>query len=207
MSSRSEVPAEFATAPANLATDRQLSYLSDLIDERQIPDEVREQIRARIESREVAKQLASEWIERLRSKPKRDSGSRVHVQYTEVLLDNDEVRRVGQIVVPGEPPTWVLAGRYGIDTTGDDRFTNDTTFFKVWVGDRGGWNVRMFKSDDEMPLAFPTQLAVLKVIAKDPAKAMALFGHEFGRCGLCGRGLTNDLSREIGIGPVCRERL
>jgi hypothetical protein len=208
MTSRSEVPAEFQTA-ANMATDRQLEYITGLLAEREIPDEARDRLKAAVENKTISKKGASEYIERLRSKPKRAGATsdRPTVSYEDIELDNGETRRVGRVLVPNADGKSVLAGRYGIDTTGDDRFTNDTTFFKLWVGDRGGWKVRMFKSDDEVDISFPTQIAVVKVIAKDPEKAMALFGHEFGKCGVCGRGLTNDLSREIGIGPICRTRL
>jgi hypothetical protein len=208
MTSRSEVPAEFTTA-ANLASDKQLKFLSDLVDEREIPEEARDRLKAAIEAREISKRGASQYIERLLAKPKRANGNRVHVQYDEILLDNDEVKRVGKLVIPGEPPVWILAGSYGIDTAADDRFTNDSSFFKVWVGDRGGWGVDLYVSDDttRVKLAFASQLAVLKVIAKDPTAAAAMFGHEFKRCGICGRGLTKDESRERGIGPVCAERL
>lgn len=41
-----------------------------------------------------------------------------------------------------------------------------------------------------------------KVIA-DPAAAMARYGLEMGRCGYCGRDLTDEESRTRGIGPVC----
>jgi superfamily II DNA or RNA helicase len=34
---------------------------------------------------------------------------------------------------------------------------------------------------------------------------MARYGRELGRCGRCGRELTDETSRAIGIGPICRE--
>lgn len=207
MTSRSEVPAEFQQTAAS-ASQKQLDFLFTLARERDIDEDKRNEILARIERKDIRKSLASEWITRLLAKPKRaDFSDRPTVSYEDIELDNGETRRVGRVLVPNAEGKSVLAGRYGIDTSDDERFVNDTTFFKIWVGDRGGWKVRMFKSDDEVDLAFPTQIAVVKVIAKDPEKAMALFGHEFGKCGVCGRGLTNDLSREIGIGPVCRTRL
>lgn len=44
-------------------------------------------------------------------------------------------------------------------------------------------------------------LAALATV--DQAEAMALYGRELKHCGLCGRTLTNDASRAIGIGPEC----
>jgi hypothetical protein len=44
-----------------------------------------------------------------------------------------------------------------------------------------------------------------KVVA-DPEAAMVRYGHEIGRCGYCGRELTDEESRRLGIGPVCRKK-
>ena len=48
--------------------------------------------------------------------------------------------------------------------------------------------------------------AVLAGIADDEG-ALARFGQELGICGNCGRDLTDEESRALGIGPVCRQNL
>lgn len=48
--------------------------------------------------------------------------------------------------------------------------------------------------------------AVLAKIAVDPHGAMERFGQSIGRCGMCNRGLTDETSRQIGIGPECRKK-
>lgn len=48
---------------------------------------------------------------------------------------------------------------------------------------------------------------ILDEIAKDTQGASAAYGHSIGRCGICSRTLTNEVSRTAGIGPVCRERM
>lgn len=133
------------------------------------------------------------------------STSRVYVDYVVIQTDAGE-KRVGKIMLPDGRS--VLSGSYGLDTSNEANFANQTTFFKVWVGSRGGWDVRMYVSDDtrRVEVAFGTKLWALGKIADDPAAASRLFGLEFKKCGVCGRGLTNDISRELGIGPVCRER-
>jgi hypothetical protein len=40
-------------------------------------------------------------------------------------------------------------------------------------------------------------------IAKDPGEAAVMFGHRTGRCSRCGEDLKVNLSRKMGIGPVC----
>ena len=46
----------------------------------------------------------------------------------------------------------------------------------------------------------------IRVISKDPMAAAQAHGHDTGNCSACGRLLTNELSVEIGIGPICRGR-
>lgn len=133
---------------------------------------------------------------------------RTRVDYEEFTGDDGKARKLGKIILPDGRE--VLAGSYGVDTSDDDRFTNNFSFFKVWIGDRGGWSVQLYVSDDthRVKLAFPTQLdALRKIIDAGLEQASRAFGLEFGRCGVCGRGLTNDESRELGIGPVCRARV
>ena len=43
-------------------------------------------------------------------------------------------------------------------------------------------------------------------IAADPMKAAVDFGRATGRCSCCGKELTNELSIELGIGPICRSK-
>ena len=46
----------------------------------------------------------------------------------------------------------------------------------------------------------------IKAISKDPMAAAQAHGHDTGNCSACGRLLTNELSVQIGIGPICRGR-
>jgi len=41
-------------------------------------------------------------------------------------------------------------------------------------------------------------------VAADPLAAAVAYGAKTGRCSCCGRILTNELSVELGIGPICR---
>ncbi|MBV5333059.1 hypothetical protein JZU54_05820, partial [bacterium] len=43
-------------------------------------------------------------------------------------------------------------------------------------------------------------------IAADPMKAAVDFGRATGNCSCCGKELTNALSIELGIGPICRTK-
>lgn len=47
--------------------------------------------------------------------------------------------------------------------------------------------------------------AILSACA-DPLKAVLAFGKKFGRCSLCNRRLSDPVSVERGVGPICMER-
>jgi hypothetical protein len=53
---------------------------------------------------------------------------------------------------------------------------------------------------------FGTFEALYRKVTEDPEAAMRRYGHEIGRCGYCGRTLTDPESRYLGIGPVCRQK-
>jgi len=53
--------------------------------------------------------------------------------------------------------------------------------------------------------ASPLTLPALLRIAADPLKAAIDYGRLTGKCACCGRKLTNKISVELGIGPICRD--
>lgn len=111
---------------------------------------------------------------------------------------------------PAAPAVDVPAGRYAVAT--EDGATNALAFYKVDRPTEGRWAgytfVKLIVSDDEQRLSRAASQAVLAKIAEaGPAEASALYGHEIGSCGVCGRTLTNDESRARGIGPVCQARV
>ena len=48
-------------------------------------------------------------------------------------------------------------------------------------------------------------VGLLGKVLHNPNAAMARYGQEIGECGKCGRRLTDDTSRSLGIGPECRK--
>lgn len=102
--------------------------------------------------------------------------------------------------------TELPAGRYGIPT--EEGALNKMAFYTVDRPSEGKWAGRVFVnlllSDNEHKMPLPQQKVIARKIAEYGAeKASAAYGHEFKHCGVCGRGLTNDESRERGIGPKC----
>lgn len=49
--------------------------------------------------------------------------------------------------------------------------------------------------------------AVLALVIADAKGALTRYGLELGACGMCGRTLTDEESRQRGIGPVCADKL
>jgi hypothetical protein len=82
-------------------------------------------------------------------------------------------------------------------------------FYKVDRPTEGRWAgyvfVKVQASDDLYPVKGKgPREAVLAAIAEAGVEAsMTLYGRELGKCGHCGRTLTDEDSRARGIGPVC----
>lgn len=84
-------------------------------------------------------------------------------------------------------------------------------FYRVKLMISGKWAGKTFvdaqASDEWYPVRSAQTLAmVLTAINADPEKAGKLYADELGMCCRCGRTLTDDLSRERGIGPVCWDK-
>lgn len=104
--------------------------------------------------------------------------------------------------VPAHPDRGMVLRRYAIDgfDTG-----NETRFYKLRESKRGRRYLVAQLSDEERMVPWAEALIVARKIADDPMAAMLRYGREIGSCGHCGRTLTNDESRALGIGPVCRK--
>jgi hypothetical protein len=102
----------------------------------------------------------------------------------------------------------VPRGSYAVPTRllmGDR--TNETNFYSVWISDNGEkWTVRQYISNERVKMPRAEQYRILDIIGVDPGAYAKLYGLKIGKCGICGRKLTNDKSRELGIGPVCASR-
>lgn len=96
--------------------------------------------------------------------------------------------------------------RFAVDT--DEGATNGTAFWWIVPGRDGRYWLRQLIGGHDNPVRVrmspEAQLAVARKIMADPKEAMLRYGRELGRCGHCFRTLTNDESRSLGIGPVCR---
>lgn len=100
-------------------------------------------------------------------------------------------------------------GRYAIlaDPDGDQE---DILFFKVDVPTEGRWNGYVFVSRQASDDLYPVKARVFReqyinsIIRQGWKDCLLRYGQKIGKCGHCGRTLTNEESRAYGIGPVCR---
>jgi len=117
-----------------------------------------------------------------------------------------EVLRGAKAQDDGQVAPAVVSGRYAVLMADKLRFfrVNAPTEGK-WVGytfiteEFGGG--RKFQIRDRVQ-----RMDILQAISDDP-EALARYGKELGVCGVCGKALTDEESRMLGIGPVCRAKL
>lgn len=85
-----------------------------------------------------------------------------------------------------------------------------TRFYQVQSGSKDTkWEGHRFlkiQASDEWYPYRGDKSSVIASIQQNPQAAAKLYGIEIGACGICNRTLTDETSRAIGLGPVCRER-
>lgn len=170
-------------------TAKQETFIRTLIAERELTADARENALKRLDEG-LTVGLASRWIERLLELPKLPSArGRGAVDHKNVPAGRYAIEGADELEF------------YKVDRPDEGDYAG-MTFVKLIVG--GGIGGRSV----EHRIGRPRQQAVIDAIAAEGAElASARYGHELGHCGVCGRELTKDESRERGIGPVCAGKL
>lgn len=130
------------------------------------------------------------------------------VEVGEGVLERDDTDTAWIVSHPEDPgcPVDLLdgvpEGRYAIDWAEEGQ-AEDVKFYQVKEG-----VLYAQASEDLHPITKAEAVAaVLEAIKADPKVASILYGIKLGACGVCGRTLTNQESRDAGIGPICREKM
>ena len=131
-------------------------------------------------------------------------------------LENGPLRTVAPAV--GAPYERQAAQRAGYPDVPEGHYavasatgTNDLDFFRVDRPDSGRWAGRTFVKRviggrPSVPVRGTVARAALEaILSAGVDSARTLYGQEIGRCWHCNRHLTDETSRRLGIGPVCRE--
>ena len=80
-------------------------------------------------------------------------------------------------------------------------------FYRVKRVQNGRTYIDAQGSDEYWPVRSPQSISmVLRAILGDPKKAAELYASSLGKCYRCGRTLTDETSRSIGMGPECRSK-
>lgn len=180
-------------------TQAQIQYLMDLVNQlaeyitEEKIEQMREGYRQMYRERTLTKSSISEEIKGMYpliqlAKERAAKGQEVPEQRKETASE-----------LAGQVP----AGRYAI--TGNE---GQTIFVHVVKFDSGAFIVNQQVSDDEtrMPKVI-ARSTLQEILDAGIEESSARYGRELGICGVCGRTLTNENSRQLGIGPVCRARL
>ncbi len=149
----------------------------------------------------------SEWILRLKKKIASYNGVAVVAPVVDKPRHGGSAELIELLAgmhepVEAHPDRGMTLRRYAI--SGFDT-GNATRFYKLRESKRGKRYLVAQVSDEERMVPWGEALIVARAIAADPMAAMLRYGVEIGSCGHCGRTLTNDESRALGIGPKCRK--
>lgn len=175
------------------ASEKQISFVRDLIAGREVADDIAADILERIEAGVYDKRSASSDIDAFIKLPKR---AKAKSGMQELLA---RVPKSKYAI-----PTLELEA-----TLADDEFHNELVFVEIKEymstlyarqlhGSPGGFN--------RSKLSSATVKALVELIAQDPYKYTRLFGEHYSCCGSCGATLTDDKSRELMLGPECRKK-
>lgn len=170
------------------ASEKSRSYCRSLAESKEIPSHFQfrvDELLARLDS--ATQREVSQMIDALKHLPAKATAPA-------------QTSSAAQTDLPDVP-----AGRYALRTDG---------VVKFYVLDRpteGKWAGYTFlkaqASDDKYPIRnLQAKREILTRIAEDVEAAQVLYGQELGRCYACGRTLTDETSRSLGIGPDCRSK-
>lgn len=181
-----------------MATPKQNAFMLSLLQERDFSGETRPAWAARVST------LAANWDTEFGKMTATQASAFIEyalgmpqlVRTPEV--ENNESIPAGHYALPSRQLSWNM--------------TNEIAFFKVDRPQTGKWAgytfVTMQVSGEYIRLNRRQQDEVkdaLRVYGFQ--EASSLYGIELGQCGVCHRELTNDTSREAGIGPKCRAKM
>jgi hypothetical protein len=176
-----------------IASDRQVEFITTLLaDYAKFGDEYAEEARSgfttlrdQFRAGEFTMSMASALIEQLK-----DLNRRLRAE-----------ARESEEALP-EIPT----GRYAYQKDTED--PEDIAFFHVVVTKKGFPLLWIYTPMEEIAVKNRAQKrTILKKIEElGPFQCELLFGQKIGVCSRCGTELTNQQSREYGMGPICRNK-
>ena len=195
-------------------TPSQERFIRSLLVEREVdPDRVDATLRMIEPPLTIDKMRASRWIQALLERPMRTTQTELvrspqRAFRVEFFVKDDPLVHYPALIGGSNP---IPAGAYAVPNTSADA-VNEHSFYRVWMAphkarNEGAWVIKqVIGGQPDVKLQRYIATPILLRIADAPAMYAELYGKLIGKCGVCGRTLTNDESRARGIGPVCAER-
>lgn len=169
------------------ATPAQVGYVTALVKSRVVPTKWLERIKELTEAEGgLKKGDAGKIIQNLKALP---------------VAPGQDDRNIDGPTIMNIPP-----GYYAIPTSNQP---NDFSFYRVKELRRGGHRIILqVAGPQEFMLTGGRAADVIKrIIRFGIGDAAVLYGRKVGRCSQCHKRLTNRLSRELAVGPVCGGRV
>jgi hypothetical protein len=188
------------------ATERQKSFLSDLVTTRSAPPELVKEASDELDSGLLSKKRASKLISSLLLYPK---SSRKRKPFDDVALDSPAHRElremlreipVAKYAIPSEELMLdLLKGSYAGDLIFVEvrKLPNEPLRLKKLLGSPGDFS--------RMDIPVEDALTFARVVKRDPYEYTKRFAVHHTCCGRCGAALTDELSRKLYLGPRCRQ--
>ena len=162
--------------------------------------------------------IASEWYA-----TERDAGRMTKARATEVIgrlkkhcgyeekgwnKRADFVAPAPKIATPTDYFEDIPDGYYALERDGHTSFFRVSTYKRLLSGQtRANRKVQTQASDNLYPMSQASGRTILEEIRKaKPFDAAMRYAREIGNCCKCGRTLTDDESRERGMGPTCASK-
>lgn len=185
-----------AFAPAT-ASEAQIKYIQSLLSERVVDAEYAQSLHNLIAKGELRKSVASNAIGHLMTMPRTpkraplDSDPR-RAQIIEILETVPKARYA--------IPTSELPALFSQNVSGDLLFVRVSEYrgqirFARLHGAPGDFTTSRVGMADTLLLA--------KMIERNPARFTKMFADHYSVCGKCLAPLTDQTSRELGLGPIC----
>jgi hypothetical protein len=188
MAVRGEKPPEGLPAwTQEPATPPQIGYIKGLVESRDTPESWLLKIKELMEAEGgLKKGDAGNIIKHLKARP---------------LKPDADNKSINKPTINDVPP-----GRYAVQTGQD---ANDISYYRVKeVGQDSKYRIFQIAGPSEHLLkGQAAKDAIKRIIRFGLGDAAVLYGRTIGRCSQCNTRITNRLSRELGIGPICGGRV
>lgn len=181
-----------------LVTEKQAKWIVSIAETKaNVTENMIKSLAARLEQG-FARSAASEFITRYKDWPVKEYAPTA----SQAKAGHDVPQ--AEVATDKRDAAGVAEGRYAVEEDGVLKFLRVTEGKARWAGRTF---VEIQASDDRYAVRNPARRnALLAAIAADPEAAATRYGVELGHCYRCGRTLTDETSRALGIGPDCRSK-